>query len=112
VITAFSILPPRFLGCGLELLQDHRGDLGGRVDLAVDVDAGPLVLALDDVERDRFDLFGDLVVASAHEAFHRRHGLLGVGDGLTLGDLADQTFAVVRETHDRRGGAVALLSWA
>ena len=34
-----------------------------------------------------------------------RNGAVGVGDGLALGDLADEHLAVLGERHDRRGGA-------
>ncbi len=34
--------------------------------------------------------------------------LLGIGDGLPLGDLADEPLAVLGEGDDRRGGASAL----
>ncbi len=74
------------LGVGLQLLKDHRGDLLRGVGLAVD---------------------GDLVVG-AHLTLDGRDGAVGVGDGLTLGDLADHALAGLGEGHDGRRGARAL----
>ncbi len=73
------------LGVALELLEDARRDLLGGVLGAVDVD-GPVL---------------------AHVALDRADGALGVGDRLTLGDLADQHFAGLGEADDRRGRATA-----
>ena len=69
----------------LQLLQDHGADFLRRVGLAVD---GHLVSGT------HFTLDGD-------------HGAVGVGDGLTLCDLAHQTFAVLGESNHRRCGARA-----
>ena len=41
-------------------------------------------------------------------ALDRADGAVGVGDGLALGDLADEHLAVLGERDDRRGGAAAL----
>ena len=56
-----DLLAEVVLGGGLQLLQDHRRDLGGRVDLSVDVDARDVVLAAHDVEREHLDLLRHLV---------------------------------------------------
>ncbi len=74
------------LGVALELLQDHRGDLLRGVGLAVD---------------------GDLMIG-AHLALDGGDGAVGVGDGLTLGDLTDHALAGLGERDDGRRGAVAL----
>ena len=71
------------LRVALELLEDARRDLLGRVALPVDVD------------RPR----------RAHVPLHRADRAIRVGDGLTLGDLADEHLAGLREGDDRRGGA-------
>ncbi len=71
------------LGVPLELLQDAGADLLGGVLLAVDV-GGPVGA---DVPLDRPDC------------------AVGVGDGLPLGDLADQHLAVLGERDDGRRGA-------
>ena len=74
------------LGVRLQLLQDHGGDLLGRVGLAVDVH----------------------LVVGAHLALDGHDGAVGVGDGLALGHLAHHALAVLGEGHDGGGGAVAL----
>ena len=74
------------LGVALELLQHPRGDLLRGVLLAVDVDRP----------------------VGAHVALDRADGPVDVGDGLALGDLADQHLAVLGEGDDGRGGPRAL----
>ena len=44
---------------------------------------------------------------ASHQAFDGEDGVLGVGDGLTLGGLSDEAFAVFGESHDGGGGTVA-----
>jgi len=44
----------------------------------------------------------------AHLTLDGRNRVFGVGDGLALCDLADQTLAGLGEADDRRGGAGAL----
>ena len=73
------------LGVGLQLLEDHGGDLLGGVALAVD---------------------GHLVVR-AHLPLDGGDGALGVGDGLALGHLAHHALAGLGERHHRGGGAGA-----
>jgi hypothetical protein len=70
------------LGVALELLQDAGADLLRGVLLAVDVD-GP---------------------GGAHVALDGPDGAVDVGDGLALGDLADEDLAVLGEGDDGRGG--------
>ena len=48
------------------------------------------------------------LLGGAHLTLDRGDGILGVGDGLTLCDLTDQTLAGLGEADDRRGGAGAL----
>ena len=87
----------------LQLLQDHRGDFGRRVFLAVapSTRASPFAAAHDAV-RHHLHFFGDLVELAAHEPLDREDGVLGIGDGLALGDLADEPLAGLCEGHDRR----------
>ena len=47
-------------------------------------------------------------MVGAHLTLDGGHGVLGVGDGLTLCDLTDQTVAGLGEANNRRGGACAL----
>ena len=74
------------LGIPLELLEGASRDLLGGVVLAVDA----------------------LLPAGSHLALHRPDGSAGVGDGLSLGHLADQDLAVLGERDHRRGGARTL----
>ena len=74
------------LGVRLELLQDHGADFLRGVVLAVD---------------------GNLV-RGTHFTLDGNNGAVGVGDGLTLGDLAHQTLAVLGEGDHGRRGARAL----
>src|SRR5206468_11727222 len=67
------------LGVPLELLQDPGADLLRGVLLAVDVDAP----------------------VRAHVALHGADRAVGVGDGLTLGDLPHQYLAGLGEADDR-----------
>ena len=96
------------LGVVLQLLQYHGGDFLRRVVLAVDVDHRAAVLALLQLVADGLALFRRLVVGTADEALHGRHGVLGVRDGLVLRGLAHDALAVLAEALDRRSGAVAL----
>ncbi|MNL18192.1 NAD-specific glutamate dehydrogenase [compost metagenome] len=93
------------LGVGLELAEHHGRDLLGRVLLAHDLDGGGPGRRLLDLVRHLGASFLDLglVEVVADEALDRVDGVLGVGDGLALGDLADQTLAGLAEAHDRRG---------
>ena len=75
------------LGVALELLQRTGADLLGGVLLAVDVVGRPV---------------------GAHVALDRADGAVGVGHGLTLGDLADEDLAALGEGDDGRGGAATL----
>ena len=70
---------------GLQLLQDHRGDL---------------------LRSELFVVNGDFVVRT-HLSLDGRDGSVGVGDGLTLGDLTDHSLAVFAECNNGRGGAGA-----
>ena len=96
----------------LELLQDHGADLGRRVALAVGQDDADAVAA-----RVALDLVGDellgvrhlrVVEPAAHEALDRVDGVGGVGDGLALGQLADEPLAALGEGDDRRDRPTAL----
>ena len=55
----------------------------------------------------RFDLVRHLAHLAAHEPLDREDGVLRVGDRLTLGDLADESLAVLREADDGRGRPTA-----
>ena len=74
------------LGIGLELLQDARRDLLGRVALGVD----------------------GVLVVRAHLALDRADRAIGVGDRLALCDLADEDLAGLGERHHRGRGSGTL----
>ena len=61
-----------------------------------------------DLVGDHLHLFVDFVELASHEALDREDGVLGVGDGLALGDLADEALAVLGEADHRRRGAAPL----
>ena len=66
----------------LQLGQNHRRNLGRRILLALNLDAGVAILAGNDLIRDQLHLFADFVEAAAHEALDRINGILGVRDRL------------------------------
>src|SRR5699024_1189423 len=74
------------LGVLLELAEGARGDLLRGVLLVVDL----------------------LAPVGAHVALDGGDRAIDVGDGLTLGDLADEHLSLLGEGDDRRGGAGAL----
>ena len=92
----------------LQLLQNHRGDLGRRVFLAGGVDARVAVARAHHLIRHHLHFFRDLVVLPAHEALDREDGVLRVRHRLSLGHLADQPFARLGERHHRRRQTAAL----
>ena len=96
------------LGVGLQLLQDHRGDLLRRVLLALRLHAHGAVGAALDLVGDDLRLLGDLADLAAHEPLDRKDGVLGVQHRLPLGGGPDEPLVGVGERHDGRGGAVAL----
>jgi hypothetical protein len=95
----------------LHLLQDHRRDLGGRVALALHLDRGDVVDAALHGVRDALNLLGDFRYLAPHEALDGEDGVLRVGHGLALRDLADEALTVLAEPDDRRRRATALGVW-
>ena len=94
-------------GALLELLQDHGGDFGRGVLLALGHNAHVVAL-LDDLVGDHLHLVGHFVVAAAHEALDGEDGVFRVGDGLALGHLAHQALAALGEGDDGGGSARTL----
>ena len=105
---AVHLLAEVVLGRLLQLAEDHRRDLGGRVLLPLDDDAHVAVVGPLDLIGHHLHLFRHLVVLAPHEALDREDGVLGVGDRLPLGNLPDETLTALGKGHDRGGGAVAL----
>ena len=97
------------LGRLLHLLQDEGGDLRRRILLALGLDPGVAVRALDDLVGDELLvlLHHRVVVAAADQALDGKQGVDRVGDALALGRQADEAFAVVGKGDDRGGGVGA-----
>jgi hypothetical protein len=93
------------LGVGLQLLEDHRADLGRRVLLAADVHARVSVRTARDLEGDDLLLLLHLGLLAAHEALDREHGVLRVRDRLALRYGAHEALATGRERHHGGRGA-------
>ena len=92
----------------LEFLQDLRRDLRRGVLPVFDLHAHVAVGALDHLVGDDLHLFAHVGELAPHEALDGEDGVLGVGDGLPLGDGADQLLPGLGEGHNGRGGAAAL----
>ena len=98
------------LGGFLEFLQNHGRDLGRGVLLALGNDAH-IVALRDHLEGHHLHLVAHFVVAAAHEALDGEDGVLGVGDGLPLGDLAHQPLAALREADNGGGSTRTFFIW-
>ncbi len=99
------------LGVGLQLLEDHGRDLGRRSSrLPPIVDVGVAVGGPRDLVGEQRLVALDLGVVelAAHEALDGVDGVVGVGDGLSLGDGADEALARLADGDDGRRGASAL----
>ena len=84
----------------LEILKDHGGDFRRRVLLVADLDLNEFGRPADNLVG--YDLFftADFIVPPAHEALDRKDGIGRIGDLLMLGNLPDQPFALICESHD------------
>jgi hypothetical protein len=93
----------------LELTEDLRGDLWRRIGLPVDFNFDVLVRSADDlVGNDLFFRF-DFVVATSHESFDRVNRVLGVGHGLALGGITNQSIAFFGKRDHAGGDAIPFL---
>jgi len=88
-------------------LKNEGGDLLGGELLAPDLDLDELLGASRDLVGDELLLARDLLVPAAHEALDGVDGVLGVGDLLVLGGLADESLLLLGEADDGGGDAVA-----
>ncbi len=100
------------LGFGgfLHLLKDEAGDFAGRVFLAVAAaDPGIAIVGFDDLVRHHAHvLLGHgIFEAPADQPLDGEEGEFGVGDGLPLGGLARQPFAIIGEGDDGGRGSRA-----
>ena len=95
---------------GLQSLQDDSGNLLRAVDAPLHLYARVAVRRLDDLEgRGLARALGlRLFELATDETLDGVDGVGGVGDGLSLGDLADESLALVREADDRGSGTTAL----
>ncbi len=93
----------------LQLRENHGGNLGRRILLAIDVHPHVVMVAAHHFVGDHLHFFVDFVIAAPHEPFDREYRVRGVGDGLPFRDLADQTLAGLGKRHDRRRRAGSLL---
>ena len=105
----FDRLAEVLLGDQLHLLQHVRGDLGDRVRLVAQHDAHVVVRTLDDPVRHDLErlLHRRRVPLAADQPLRRVDRVLGVGDRLALGDVADEPLAVLGDRDHRRRRLVA-----
>ena len=96
-------------GVGLELLEDHRRDLLRRVILVPHLDAHVAVRGSAQLigHEPLVALHRRIFVLAAHEALDRVDRVVGVGDRLTLGDLADHPLAALGIDRDDGGREAA-----
>ena len=94
------------LGRLLHLLQDEGGDLRRRVLLALRLDPGIPVGALDDLVGNELLvlLHHRVVVAPADQALDGKESIGRIGYPLALGRQADETFPIAGKGYDRGGG--------
>jgi len=105
VITAWVTFSPDRLGRFLELAQNERGDLRGRVHLAAALHPHVPVVGLQHLVGNELRLTEHLVVAPPHEALDGEDGVLRVGDGLTLRHLPTRVSpSFVNATTEESGG--------
>ena len=110
VITACVTFSPRYASAASFSLARIIAEIsGGEYFLPLISTRASFDVAAHHLVGDHLHLFGDFVVAPPHEALDRKNRVLGVGDGLPLGDLADQPLPALGERHDGRRGAVAFL---
>ena len=95
------------LGGLLHLLEDEGGDFLGAVALAGDIDAD-VGAVVDDVVGHELGLVAHLLISAPHETLDRVDRVLGVGDHLVLGRLADHALALGRKADDGGSRALAL----
>jgi hypothetical protein len=94
----------------LDLAQHLGRDLLGAVLPVADLDLDVAVRGLDQSVGEDLPGAGDLGIGelAADQALDREDRVLGVGDRLALGDLADEPVPLLREGDDGGGGAAPL----
>ena len=108
-----NLFPEVVLRRFLHLHQDHGGDFLGGVRLVSDLYPGFPVVGFDHGVGRLRHVLADFVAVehSADEAFNREDGVLAVGDGLSFGHLADQSFARLGEPNHRRRRTAPFRVW-
>ncbi|AJE44983.1 putative NAD-specific glutamate dehydrogenase [Celeribacter indicus] len=100
------------LGGFLHLAEDEGRDLRGRIFLSAHFHPGVAIAAIHDGIGHQLLVLFHLGIAdpAADQAFHGENGVVGVGDCLTFGRLADEALAV-GEPHDggRRARSLGVL---
>ncbi len=94
---------------GLQLAENHRGNLRRAINLAENVHARIVVLSLDDFVGDALHLIANFIVAAAHKALDRIHGVLGIRHSLAFRYLSHEALSAFGYGDNRRGGARAFL---
>ncbi len=92
-----DILAEILLGRELERPQNHGRYLGRLIAAILELYENFVALALADRVRDAIDFVPGLRKAASHETLDRVDGIVGIGDGLALGELTDEPFVVLRD---------------
>ena len=92
----------KILRRGLQLSQDHRGNLWRAVYLPENLHARIVMVAFHHFVRDALHLIGHFIVAPAHEPLDRIHGVLGIRHCLPLRHLSHETLARLCNGHHGR----------
>jgi hypothetical protein len=97
-----DLLAQVVLGSLFQLLKNDRRDFRGRVLLAARFNPAVSVGRAGDLVWDARSLAGDLVVLTPHEPLDGKNGVFWIRDGLTLGNLSHEPFAVLGDGYDGR----------
>ena len=92
----------------LELAQDHGGNFGRRVVLAVDVNLGQFVASAHNLVRNQLLFTFHFLAAATHKALDAIHRAARIGHCLALGRITHQPVALVCKCHHAGCDAVAL----
>ena len=95
------------LSVGLDLLQNHCGNLFRHVVLAVNVHNSTATIAVLYHVSNGLLLFAGLSIRTADETLYRCDGVFRIGNSLVLCGLAYRALAVLAEANNGRRGAVA-----
>src|SRR5579884_3703806 len=95
------------LSIGLELLQDHGGDFGRAVLLALNLYPGVTIVGAHNFIWNQASVAVHLgiIIFAAHEPLDRIDSVFGIGDSLALGNLTNQALTIFINSNDRGGGA-------